>query len=194
MGGVEPVTEPGTAWEPPKTDLGTADGNRLNAASSTRWNRYGNRWEPPGPVWEPVPPPIGGTGPTATESDRVKSLNKSDDLDGDLSLYVQPASDPDMGLSDPFGEGRRPWLRHGECLKPGAPDLTDPEAVTEALQMCGRCAVLDPCRSWATASNVDLVGVVAGFDPSALRAARRTRRETGHPEGPPGVGGWADHV
>jgi hypothetical protein len=68
------------------------------------------------------------------------------------------------------------WTQHAACHNARF-DFVDGRHQTEALQVCGRCPVLGPCREWAIANPSLDQGVLGGMTATARRAARTARRQ-----------------
>ena len=74
------------------------------------------------------------------------------------------------------------WHEHAACRDSDI-DFTDEhnERVrAKAMQVCGRCGVMAPCRAVALA-DPSLVGVWGGTDSAARRAMRRDRKGSNAP-------------
>jgi WhiB family redox-sensing transcriptional regulator len=85
-----------------------------------------------------------------------------------------------VGLSHLFDLRRPDW--HADALCKEYPHLTfvgiergDTRMAAECMQVCGRCAVLIPCREYAIA-DPDLIGVWGGTTTAARRAIRANRK------------------
>jgi hypothetical protein len=79
-------------------------------------------------------------------------------------------------------ERARPkWHRDALCREYPTLNFTSPRsasAIAACLQVCGRCSVLDSCRSWAMEIDATDGGVYGGMDPAARRLARKQRTKS----------------
>jgi hypothetical protein len=77
---------------------------------------------------------------------------------------------------------RQSWWNLATCRGAGVDLFHDPKRTAEALQLCGRCEALEPCRTEAVADPRLDHGIRGGMDVAARKNARRQpqdRRE--HP-------------
>jgi WhiB family redox-sensing transcriptional regulator len=103
---------------------------------------------------------------------------------------VAPRTDPTTtygNRSVALSFTRPAWFADALCREPDARaevgmHHVDAEfnkrAAAAALQVCGRCLVLDACREYAVADS-DLLGIFGGTDSAARKAIRSNRNRQG---------------
>ena len=98
---------------------------------------------------------------------------------GDPATVVV-ATDADTRTGDFQAALRQPWWFEAVCRGFGITDFYAPgeTARARALQTCGRCPSLLPCRAEAIADPHLDHGIRGGMDVAARRNARRNLKET----------------
>ena len=98
---------------------------------------------------------------------------------GDPATVVV-ATDADTRICDFLAALRQPWWNDASCRGFGITDFYAPgeTARARALQTCGRCPSLLPCRAEAIADPHLDHGIRGGMDVAARRNTRRNLKET----------------